>query len=102
MSSERAPAVSRFSAAGLAYSDPKDGGRFRPDGQRVDVLQTEDVYPAAGGHVIVEDFATTDEPYELVVHTHPGSAAAEAARALAWSDAASKIAAVCLSAGEKR
>jgi hypothetical protein len=26
---------------------------MRPDGQRVDVIQTEDVYTAAGGHVIV-------------------------------------------------
>ena len=25
---------------------------MRPDGQRVDVLQTEDVFPAAGGHVL--------------------------------------------------
>jgi hypothetical protein len=28
--------VQALRAAGLAYSDPKDGGRFRPDGQRVD------------------------------------------------------------------
>jgi catechol 2,3-dioxygenase-like lactoylglutathione lyase family enzyme len=40
--------VSALRAAGLAYSDPKDGGRFRPDGQRVDWQTIRFQGPGAG------------------------------------------------------